>query len=211
MRICGVRFGGGQDFRFGVGIAADAAVLEEDVAEGVGQGFQGAFPQCWLQLTFPHRDAMPAHGGQPALPLGIAQPVALYFGLPEGRVGLGKGEMLAVPVPVPKTSVDEDDRPVARQHDVRASGKPRVMQPEAEASAEEELPHQQFRLGVLSPYGRHAAMALLLGHFVHRNWDNRHLPLPTVHQDAVAVGERVVVVISMWSRPDEPQVQRNVP
>lgn len=70
-------------------------------------------------------------------------------------------------MPVPVTTVDKDDGAVLAQHDVRPSRQSRVVQSVAEASGEEELPHQQFGLRVLATDGCHAAAALLGGEFVH--------------------------------------------
>ena len=70
-------------------------------------------------------------------------------------------------MPMPETPVDKDDRAIPPQNNVGPSGQPWMIQPIAEPPAEQELPHQYLRLGVLASYGSHAAVALLLGHFVH--------------------------------------------
>ena len=75
--------------------------------------------------------------------------------------------IFAALVPMPETAVDENDRSVFSQNQIGVPGEPRMIQPVAEATAEQELPHKQFRLRVLALYRRHATMALLLGQFVH--------------------------------------------
>ena len=47
------------------------------------------------------------------------------------------------------------------------SGKPRMVQPIPKATAEQELPYQQFWLCVLALYRRHTTMTLFPGQFIH--------------------------------------------
>ena len=54
---------------------------------------------------------------------------------PEFPVALGGGRHLAVFVPVPETSVDENDGAVFGQYDVGLAGEVRNVEPEAVAGA----------------------------------------------------------------------------
>ena len=55
-------------------------------------------------------------------------------------------------MPMPETPVDKDDRAIPPQNNVGPSGQPWMIQPIAEPSAEQELPHRNLRLGALSSY-----------------------------------------------------------
>ena len=68
---------------------------------------------------------------------------------------------------MPKATIDEDHRSIFAKHQIRMARKARMVQPIAEASAEQELPHQHFRFRVLALYSGHAAMTLLFSQFIH--------------------------------------------
>ena len=68
---------------------------------------------------------------------------------------------------VPEAAIDENDGPVLAQHQVGMSRQPRMVQPKPKSAAEQELPNHQLRLSVLALDGRHAAVPLFKGHFVH--------------------------------------------
>ena len=97
----------------------------------------------------------------------VALLVAADFLFPKVGVGLGHLETVAVVVSVPKAAVDEDDCAVFAQHDVGMTGESGMVEAIAEAAGKEILAHQYLRARSLALYCRHAAMALLLGHFVH--------------------------------------------
>ena len=93
--------------------------------------------------------------------------VAVDFLFPKVDVGLGHLETVAVVVSVPKAAVYEDDCAVFAQHDVGMAREAGMVEAIAEAAGKEILAHQYLRARSLALYCRHAAMALLLGHFVH--------------------------------------------
>ena len=69
-------------------------------------------------------------------------------------------------MPMPETPIDKDDRTILAQHYIRMARQTWVIEPIAEPSAEEELPHHYLRLGIPPAYRSHTTMALLLGQFV---------------------------------------------
>lgn len=135
--------------------------------EGVSQRLQRLLSHFGFQLALPHSDAMPPHGGKRALLGDVARLVALNLRLPIIDVALGKNEMAATVMTMPKTTIDEDYGAVFAKHEVGMTGQAGMVQPIAEATTEQELPHQQFRFGVLALYRRHAAMPLFLVHLIH--------------------------------------------
>ena len=68
---------------------------------------------------------------------------------------------------MPEASVDEDACAVFAHYDIRMTGQARMVQPIAEATAEQEFSDRDFRFGVFSPYRCHAAVALFLSQLVH--------------------------------------------
>ena len=90
-------------------ISSYAVVLKIDTVEGIGQRLQGVVPYCRFQLALPHGDAMPAHCGKLVLLFYVASAVALYLGGPEFRVALRDHIVFAALMPMPETTVDEDD------------------------------------------------------------------------------------------------------
>jgi len=111
---------------------------------------------------------VPAHDGEQALLLNVAPLVALNLVPPIVSVSLGQTECGAALVPVPEAAVDENHRAVLPQHQVGMPRQAWMVEPVAEAAAEQEAAHNQLGLGVLAVYRRHAAVALffckLVGH-----------------------------------------------
>lgn len=137
------------------------------MAQGVDQRVERVLTYGWLELAFPHGDAVPLHPPKLEQYFLVALTVTTDFLLPEVRVRLGYDEVTATFMPVPEASVHEDYRAVARQHEVRTSGQACIVEPVAKATAEEEMPYKHLRSGVASAYGSHAPVPLFLGHFVH--------------------------------------------
>ena len=69
-------------------------------------------------------------------------------------------------MPVPEAAVDENHRPVLRQHDVRTPRQPPDMYPVTEPPGEKKFPDDKLRLRVAPAYPRHAAVPLLWSQFV---------------------------------------------
>lgn len=148
-------------------IAFDAMVLKIDAIESVGQRLQSVVPCCRLQVTFPHRDAVPAHCGKLLQLFLVASAVTLYLSCPVLCVALRYNEVFAAFVPMPKAAINKDDCAEFAEDNVRMPRQTWVVQPIAIPSAEQELPHKHLRFGVLSSYRSHTMMAPLLGQFVH--------------------------------------------
>ena len=110
---------------------------------------------------------MPSHSGKLVLLLNVAGPVAFNLRFPELRVRLWQHVVSAPLVSMPEASVDEDARAVFAHYDIRMTGQTRMVQPIAEATAEQEFSDRDFRFGVFSPYRCHAAVALFLSQLVH--------------------------------------------
>lgn len=165
-RACRFRLCRHSAFVVGKPVAACTVVVKENAVEGVGKRLQRPFPHSGLQLAFPHRDAVPAHSGESALLLLVTRLVALYLGLPEPSVCLWDDEVSATVMPMPETAIDEDTCAILAENNVGMTGQARVVQSVTEPTAEQILPHQQLRLGALTPYRSHATMPLLFGHSV---------------------------------------------
>lgn len=148
-------------------IASYAMVVKIYAVESECQRLQGLCSYSRLQLTFPHRDAMPSHRCKLVLFSQVTSLIALYLCFPKICVSLWQHIILAVLVPMPKTTVYKDYRTILTQHNIWMTRQTRVVQPIAKPSAEQVLPHQNLRLGTLTSYRCHTTMALLLGQFVH--------------------------------------------
>lgn len=140
----------------------DGVVLQIDVVERESEGFERLVTLILLQLALPDGDAVPAHAGELLLLLAVALTVASDLLLPEVGVGLWHLEKLAVLMAMPEATIDKDASAVFPQYEVRVTGEPWVVQAIAEPTVPEEMPHEQFRLGVLRPDGRHISMYLFL-------------------------------------------------
>ena len=162
VRLCGY---GGQ--LIGKCVVVGLAVLQVYAVERVGQRLQGLSSDGRLQLAFPHCDAVPSHFCQAHLLFTVALLVACYLGLPKVRARLGQTKQVAALMPMPETSVYEDNRAELPQHNVWMSRQARMVEPVSESHTEEELAYQYLRLGVLAPYGGHTTVSLLAGHPVH--------------------------------------------
>ena len=126
------------------------------------------FPDFGLQLTFPNSDAMPAHACLLVLFFLVTGLVAFYLRLPEVGTAIGNFEVTAIFMPVPETSIDEDDCAVLAHHDVGTPRQPRMVQSVPESMGKQVATHQEFGLGALAVYGSHTPTALFLRHLVHR-------------------------------------------
>lgn len=101
-----------------------------------------------IQLALPNRDAMPAHGCKFPLFVLVSNSISLYFIPPEFHISLGQYIIPAPFMPVPETTVHEDDRPILPKYKIRMSGKPWIIQPIPKPTAEQKLPYQQFRFRI---------------------------------------------------------------
>jgi len=85
----------------------------------------------------------------------VSQPVSLNFVEPELRSGLWNLEVFAPFMTVPETAVDEDNRLVLRENQIRLAGKVFGMKPVAEAPLVQGFTDQHFGFGILAPDARH--------------------------------------------------------
>lgn len=154
-------------FRQAVGLRH--SVLKKYMVQCVSQRLKRLGAHLGLQLTLPHRDAMPPHFREPVLLFLVTLPVALYLVLPEINICLGQTEIPAILMTMPETSVHKNNSPVFSQYNIGMTGQTGMVEPVAEATAEKEFPHQQFRLRILSAYCSHIAMALFFGQLIHNS------------------------------------------
>lgn len=138
------------------------SVLKKYMVQCVSQRLKRLGTHLGLQLTLPHRDAMPPHFREPVLLFLVAFPVALYLVLPEINICLGQTEIPAILMTMPETSVHKNNSPVFSQYNIGMTGQTGMVEPVAEATAEKEFPNQQFRLSILSVYCSHIPMAAVL-------------------------------------------------
>ena len=77
------------------------------MVDGVSKSPQCLFPHLGLQLTLPHRDAVPPHICQLPLLFLIPFLIPLDFLLPEVRIRLRHPEVFATIMSMPKAAIDE--------------------------------------------------------------------------------------------------------
>ena len=117
-------------------------------------------------FTLPDTDDLPPGRYKGVVVFYISCFVGCNFGFPKSGVGFGKSGIFATLVPVPKASVNEDDRFVFGQHDVGLAGKFFVADAEAQSFCKQKFPNQYLGLGVLAMDCRHTAAPLLWCHRV---------------------------------------------
>ena len=128
---------------------------------------QRLFTPVCLQLTLPHRHAVPSHGGQLLLHPFVALPVAVYLGCPEVNVALWHLEILAPFMSMPEAAVHKNARAILAQHYIWMSRQARMIQPVSESARKQILPDYHLRLCVCRMYGGHVFVPLLLSTSVH--------------------------------------------
>mgnify|MGYP001404443244 FL=1 len=93
----------------------------------------------------------------------VAIDIPVEFLPPKLLVGLGSSCVAAALMPVPETAVDEDNRPVLREHKVGGAGQLPHMKPISKPSGEKKGAKRSFRPSILSANARHHAAALRSG------------------------------------------------
>lgn len=137
------------------------------MVQGVFQRRKSLLAPVGLQLTFPHRDAVPPHMCQFLLHSLVALLVAHYFGRPEFNIAFRHLEIPAAFMSVPEAAVHKDTCTILAQHNVGMSRQPRMIQPVSESSRKQILPDYHLRLCVSRMYGRHIFVPLFLSASVH--------------------------------------------
>ena len=154
-------------------------ILQPDMVQRKGDGFQRLFPLLRLQFALPYRDAMPTHLCQLALLLLIALLIPAYLCHPEVPIGcrylatcrihnhlfhltsyifhLWQRHMMSMP----EAPIHEDASPVFPQHQVRMPWQPLVIQSISESPLPQPTTHNHLRLRILRPNSRHVIMTLL--------------------------------------------------
>ena len=94
---------------------------------------QGVIKASLLQFALPDNENIPSLGFQLAPGVLVALLVACYLGGPKACIGLGDRVIFAILVAVPETAVDEDDRAVLGEDDVRRAWEAAVVDAVAEA------------------------------------------------------------------------------
>jgi len=125
---------------------------------------EGVVADRFFELAFPDGYDAPAHVAQGDSVFKVACAVAVYFIEPKLPVGPRK-RFLAF-VPVPETSVYENDSMEPGKDDVGGSGQTFAVQPISETVAPQETAHNHFRLRVVCSNPAHAAVSLLCCHTV---------------------------------------------
>ena len=142
-------------------------VLQVDVIEGESKSLQCLFPHLGLQLTLPHRDAVPSHLCQLSLLFLIPFFVTLDFLLPKISIRLGYPEVLAAFVPMPEATVDKHTRAVLAQHNVRMARQPWIVQPVSKSMAPQIFAHKYLRVRVRRANRSHVLVTLLWCELIH--------------------------------------------
>jgi len=129
-----------------------------------------------LEFTFPNHDDIPARLLQLARICPIALDVSGQFFHPELRACFRQRCVSASFVPVPETTMDEDNRMESRQHNVRLPREILAAKGEAKTVLMKQRPNETFRFGVAVANTAHVPTAVLGSEFV-------HLELPLSHQE----------------------------
>lgn len=111
-------------------------------------------------MAFPHNQNLPAKPTELSADPRIAGFVGLDFREPVAFVGLGPPPPYSAPVAMPKTAVNQDDLPKAREDEVGVSRQARVVEPEPVSKAVGKAPHDPFRACILSLDPRHDAASI---------------------------------------------------
>ena len=100
---------------------------------------------------------------------GISLGIAVQFGFPEIKLGLGKAREAAsrVAMPAPEAAMHEDDGMVFRQHDVGMSRQVPEVKSKSKAHAMQKLPNRYLGPGALGSNEAHPPAALAGGKCVH--------------------------------------------
>lgn len=113
----------------------------------LGDPENGFLQSALLQFALPHDNDAPTFRFQFPPHLLIPRLIPAHLSRPELRVGLGNCIILAPFVSMPEASMDENDRPVSRQDDIRAPRKPLVVYSISEPQPPEGITQTQLRLG----------------------------------------------------------------
>ena len=105
------------------------------------------------KIALPYCERAPAHSFQEKLTVTVALDILGKLALPKCWSRLRIICKAAAAVAVPKAAVDEYRSLKSREDNVRPSGKPRIMQPIANALGMKILAYLHLRLGVL-PFDR---------------------------------------------------------
>src|ERR1700728_113289 len=123
---------------------------------------------CVRELAFPDCQHLPPQSRERAFVFFIPEPVAFQFRNPEINTGFRQSRKRASRVPVPETTVNEDDLPARREHEVGTSRKRSLVEAVTIAKPEDKLADQQLRARVLGAHARHDSGSLPRSERVHK-------------------------------------------
>lgn len=121
----------------------------KEVAQSVAQ--HGDVPG----LALPYDQHSPACRLQRCFLPGIPLHIGVELRRPELVSGRGNGCLPTAGMPMPEAAVDEDDRPIAGEHQVGRAGQIPTMEAEAITQSVRRPADDQFRLGIAIPYPGH--------------------------------------------------------
>lgn len=124
-----------------------------------------------VQLTFPYIEYPPAKGHQFFFPEFITLGVLRQFIPPEFDIALRQSGELAIGVLVamPKAAVDENDRPVLREDDVRFPRQGGLIYSETKSVPVKKGADQNLGAGILRFYSGHYLRTLGWSQIIHCN------------------------------------------
>lgn len=126
-----------------------------------------------FQCTLPYGGYTPAKLAQHFDVSPVTSNIAHELVLPELPVGLWGCCVPATFVPMPETTMDENDGSVLWKDEVRSAGQLPVMKSIAQSPGKKKQAQGPFWPGVLSADARHHAAALLSGRYTHGPGDIR--------------------------------------
>ena len=128
--------------------------------------FEAFGAAAWAEFTLPDDDGVPAKALKFPDVIRVAFLVAADFLRPEVGIGLRNRGVAAERMTVPEAAVDEDDRVIFPEDDVRASRQVLAVQGIAEPVRMQKPAYKHLGARIDAPNPRHTVMPLLFCHLV---------------------------------------------
>ena len=124
-----------------------------------------------VQLTFPYIEHPPAEGHQFFFPKFITFGVLRQFIPPKFDIALGQSGEFAIGglMAMPKTSIDENDRPILREDDIRFPWQGGLIYSETKTVPMKKGADQNLGAGILRFYSGHYLRTLSWCQIIHCN------------------------------------------
>lgn len=118
-------------------------------------------------LALPDRHHRPSEASKLSLDSSVTRHIPLQFGNPVVSATLGLSLSEAAGVTMPPASVNENNLPPTRKHEIRRARKLAAMEAESVAERVAKAAHQHFWLGVRVADATHHVASLLFRNVIH--------------------------------------------